>query len=67
MLNVLKNDGRKISYHIISRLGAAGVQKGRFFTQPVATRRAKFWIFWSFWIIDGEGNQMGATYMIRDL
>ena len=23
-------DGRKISYHIISRLGTAGVQKGRF-------------------------------------
>ena len=23
-------DGRKISYHIISRLGAMGVQKGRF-------------------------------------
>ena len=25
-----KNDGRKISYHIISGLGAAAVQKGRF-------------------------------------
>ena len=25
-----KDDGRKISYHILSRLGAAGVQKGRF-------------------------------------
>ena len=24
-----KNDGRKISYHLISRLGAAGVQKER--------------------------------------
>ena len=24
-----KNDGRKIAYHIISRLGAAAVQKGR--------------------------------------
>ena len=26
--NVLKNDGRKISYQIMSRLGIAGVQKG---------------------------------------
>ena len=25
-----KNDGRKISHHIISRLGATVVQKGRF-------------------------------------
>ena len=25
-----KNDGRKIPHHIISRLGAAGIQKGRF-------------------------------------
>ena len=23
-------DGRKISYHVVSRLGAVGVQKGRF-------------------------------------
>ena len=31
MRNVLiKSDGRKIVYYIISRLGAAAVQKGRF-------------------------------------
>jgi len=33
-------------------------------TQPVAMRRAEFWIVWSFWTTrDGEvlGNQMGAA------
>ena len=39
-----KNDGRKFSYHIISRLGATGVQKGRFGRLKVqlSLRVAKF-------------------------
>ena len=34
-------------------------------TQPVAMRRAEFWIVWSFWTRDGDvlGNQMGTAYM----
>ena len=39
-----KNYGRKISYHIISRLGAAAVQRGRFERQKIqlSLKVAKF-------------------------
>ena len=44
MRNELKNDGREISYHITSRLGAAGVQKGRFWRPEIkfSSKVAKF-------------------------
>ena len=40
----IKNDGRKISHYIISRLGTAGVQKGRFGRQKIEfpSKFAKF-------------------------
>ena len=52
MNNVVKNDGRKISYHIISRLGAATVQKGRFVRPKIqlSLKVAKFAGYFGFYL-----------------